>query len=150
MREVEPYSLPMKKKEFEICVRGIIQKQGKILVCKNKVKDYYFFPGGHVDFGESAKDALIRELKEELNVSVRGVSFIGATENIFQEGGQKKHEFNLVFSVKAEKVKDKSMEDHLEFYFFDIKRFAKEKVLPTTLKEQVLKWLKDKKTFWIT
>jgi len=139
----------MKKKEFEILVRGIIRKQGKILVCKRKDRNYYFFPGGHVNFGESAKKALTRELKEELNLSVQGVSFIGAMENIFREDGLKKHEFNLVYSVQAKDAQDKSAEDNLDFFFFDIKRFSKERVLPTAMKEQVLKWLKDKKIFWI-
>jgi len=137
----------MKNKEFEICVRGVIQKQGKILVCKNKAKDYYFFPGGHIDFGESAKDALIRELKEELNISIKSISFIGAMENIFKEDGQKHHELNFVFNVKAEKIKDKSMEDHLDFFFFNTKQFARKRVLPTALKKQVLRWLRDKKPF---
>lgn len=138
----------MKNKEFEICVRGIIQKQGKILVCKNKVKNYYFFPGGHIDFGESTKNALIRELKEELNISIKKISFIGAMENIFREEEKKHHEFNLVFSVKVEKVKDKSMEDHLGFFFFNTKQFSKKRVLPIALTKAVLKWLKDKKPFW--
>ncbi|MFH1657216.1 MAG: NUDIX domain-containing protein [bacterium] len=139
----------MKKKEFEICVRGIIQKQDKILLCKRKDRNYYFLPGGHVDFGENAKEALIRELKEELNISLQGVSFVGGMENIFQEDGLKKHEFNLVYSVKTNSARDKSVEDHLDFFFFDIKRFAEEKVLPVALKEQVLKWLKNKKIFWV-
>ena len=55
------------KNKFELCVRGIIEKDGKILVCKRKDKDYYFFPGGHIEFGERAKQALIRELNEEYN-----------------------------------------------------------------------------------
>ena len=107
----------MKNKEFEVCTRGIIQKQDKILVCKNKTKNYYFFPGGHVNFGESAKETLIRELKEELNNSIKSISFIGAMENVFKEDGQKHHEINLVFNIKARKAEDKSMEEHLDFFF---------------------------------
>lgn len=42
-------------KKVEVLVRAIIQIQGKILVCRKIGKDYYFFPGGHVDFGESAR-----------------------------------------------------------------------------------------------
>ncbi len=53
------------KKHFEVCVRGVIIRRGKILVCRHKEKKYYFFPGGHIDFGETAEAALLRELKEE-------------------------------------------------------------------------------------
>jgi len=147
----------MKKKQFEICVRGVIQKQNKILVCWHKEKKHYFFPGGHIEFGESAKKALIRELKEELDIVVKKLSFIGTVENIYIEKRDKykehlgkHHEINLVFSVSAEKVKDKSLEDHIDFFFLDTKQFAKRRVLPLTLKKQVLKWLKDRKNFWIT
>lgn len=147
----------MKKKQFEICVRGIIQKRGKILVCWQKEKKYYFLPGGHIEFGEAAKPALIRELKEELNIIVKKLSFAGIAENIYIERNDKHkehrgkhHEINLVFSVLAEKIKDKSLEDHIDFCFLDKKEFARKKVLPLVLKEEILKWLKDKKPFWVS
>jgi len=43
---------------FEVCVRAVIQNRGKILVCFYKEKGYYFFPGGHLKFGESIPQAL--------------------------------------------------------------------------------------------
>jgi len=46
-----------KKNEVEILVRAVIQIKGKILVCKKVGRDYYFFPGGHLEFGENAKEA---------------------------------------------------------------------------------------------
>ena len=140
----------MKNKEFEICVRAIIRRGNKILVCKhkNKHKNDYFFPGGHIDFGESAREALSRELKEELDISLEKISFMGAVENIFKHDGKNHHEINFVFDVKAKKVKDKSLEDHLDFLFLDIKQFSKKRVLPIALRKQVLKWLKNKKVFW--
>ena len=137
-------------KAFEVCVRAVIRRENKILVCRRKDKDYYFFPGGHVEFGESAQKALVRELKEELDLPVQKVSFIGSMENVFNEDYKKKHEFNLVFDVQARDVRDKSAEDHLEFHFFDLKRLAKERVLPIDLRDQVLKWLGDKKIFWVS
>jgi len=72
-------------KNVEICVRAIIQSKGRILVCWHKEKRYYFFPGGHVDFGEMAESALSRELKEELDITVKNSSFIGVAENIYNE-----------------------------------------------------------------
>lgn len=142
-------------RNIEICVRAIIQSKGKILVCWHKEKKYYFFPGGHIEFGEMAGPALIRELKEELDIIVKKISFIGVVENIYiekkdkhKEHRGKHHEINLVFSVSAERIKNKSLEDHIDFVFLDIRRFAKERVLPIALKKQVLKWLKDKKSFW--
>jgi len=137
-----------KNKNFEVCARAIIQDNGKILVCYEKGNDYYFTPGGHVEFGESAKEALCRELKEELNISIKKCSFIGAVENVFVQNGENHHELDLVFNVEAENISDKSEEDHIDFLFMDIERFSKEKILPIVLQKSLLKWLKDKKMFW--
>ena len=136
------------KNQFELCVRAIIKQRGKILVCWHKEKKYYFFPGGHIDFGETAEKALLRELKEELDIVVRKLSFIGIVENIYKERGEKHHEINLVFNVLADKLKDKSLEDHIDFVFLNKKDFLKEKVLPIALQKNIIKWLKNKKVFW--
>lgn len=138
------------KNEVEICARAVIRNRGKILVCWHKLKKYYFFPGGHVDFGEAAESALMRELKEELDIRVKKVSFIGIVENIYKDKDDKEkhHEINLVFEVFAEKTKDKSKEDHIDFVFLDSKEFQKEKILPLSLRKSIIKWLKDKKIFW--
>ena len=52
------------KNQFEICVRAIIRRGNKILVCIGKKSGIYFFPGGHIEYGETAEAALKRELKE--------------------------------------------------------------------------------------
>lgn len=138
------------KKEIEVLVRAIIQEKGKILVCKKIGKKYYFFPGGHVEFGESAKEALVRELKEELGLKIKKSNFIGGSEHLFTEDGKKHHEINLVFDVKIDKLTFKSKEDYLEFFLKTKKGFLKEKVLPKVLTKAVLKWLKTKNLFWVS
>ena len=135
-------------KNFEVCVRAIILHKNKVLVCWSKKGKHYFFPGGHVDFEESAEEALKRELKEELHISVRKLEFIGTIENIYVEDRQKHHEINLVLSVKADKIKTKSKENCIVFELIDITKFSKIKIYPIALKKAVLKWLKDKKPFW--
>ena len=145
----------MPKKEIEVLVRIIIQDKGKILICKKigkdyRGKDYYFFPGGHVEFGESAKEALDRELKEELGLKIKKCSFVGGSEHLFTEDGEKHHEINLAFDVKADKLKLKSREIHIEFFLKTKKELSKEKVLPKVLTKAILKWLKGKKPFWVS
>jgi len=137
------------KNKIEILVRAIIQNNGKVLVCRKIGKRYYFFPGGHITFGENIKQALAREIKEELGLFIKDYSFIGALENIYIEDLEKHHEIILVFEVKVDNLKLQSKENHLEFFLKDEKEFIKEKVLPATLKRAVLKWLKDKKPFWV-
>jgi len=138
----------MKNKEFEICVRAIIFGKNGILICKDKKKGYYFFPGGHLRFGEKIQDAISREIKEELNVKVKKIKFIGLVDNFYGEAGEKHHEINLVFDTKVDKISERSRENHIDFLFFDKNRFKKEKVLPIALQKSILKWLKNKKIFW--
>ena len=123
-------------------VRAIIRDKGKFLVCKKIGRNYYFFPGGHVEFGESAKKALARELKEELGLKIKKCSFTGGSEHLFQEDGKKHHEINLAFEVKVNKLKFKSREGHLQFFLKSKKELSQEKVLPEVLTKAILEWFK--------
>jgi len=136
--------------KFEVCIRAIIRDKNKILVCWSKEKGYYFFPGGHLNFGESIPKALSREIREELGIGVKDYSFAGLVDNIYKEDNQKHHEINLVFNVIPDKISEKSKENHIDFVFFDKNKFSKEKVLPIALQKAILRWLKNKKVFWVS
>ena len=49
-----------------IRVGAIIIKDNKVLMVKNNRDDYYYSVGGRIQFGETAEQAIIREIKEEL------------------------------------------------------------------------------------
>lgn len=51
-------------------VRGIIIKDKKVLLVTGHGADFYWTPGGGVEAGETVVEALHREIKEELGVSV--------------------------------------------------------------------------------
>lgn len=51
-------------------VRGIISRNGKIAMVHSLKYDYYKFPGGGIEQGESRLDALMREVKEESGLLV--------------------------------------------------------------------------------
>lgn len=138
------------KNKTEILVRAVIQDGNKVLVCKKLNKRYFFFPGGHLEFGESAKDALARELKEELGVAVKKCSFIGGSEHTFVEDGIKHHEINLAFDTSVKKINTKSQENHLKFLLLDKNSLVKEKVLPLVLAQAIFRWFKNKKPFWVS
>lgn len=146
----------MKTKDFnkkesqniEIISRAFILVDDKVLLCKQVGRDYCFFPGGHVEFGESAKEALMREIKEETGALIQNFNFIGTVEHNWEANNQKHHEINLVFSGRIKKADFQSREDHIEFVLKDLKSFAKEKVLPMILRDALVKWLKNKQPFW--
>jgi hypothetical protein len=83
-----------------------------------------------------------------LGIKIKKFSLIGLVDNFYEEEGKKHHEINLVFNVIPEKIISESKENHISFFFFDKKKFSKEKVLPIALKKAILEWQKDKKFFW--
>ena len=62
---------------------GVIEKDGKILIAKRKsgkcVGNKWEFPGGKLESGETIRECLKRELKEELNFTVEIGDFIGSS-----------------------------------------------------------------------
>ena len=62
-------------------VAGIIWKNNKFLIAKRNAKkdqgNLWEFPGGKVEKGESYENALVREIKEELNADIQVKEYIG-------------------------------------------------------------------------
>jgi 8-oxo-dGTP diphosphatase len=62
-------------------VAGIIERDGRILICRRRADQAHAlkweFPGGKVEPGESAGEALRRELAEELAIEIDGCEEIG-------------------------------------------------------------------------
>lgn len=59
-------------KEIKV-VAAIIQKENKILATKRGYGEFinmWEFPGGKIEPGETKKQALVREIKEELNIEI--------------------------------------------------------------------------------
>lgn len=50
---------------------GILIKNRRLLVERSKGKEFFIAPGGSVETGETAKQALVRELMEEFQISVQ-------------------------------------------------------------------------------
>ena len=51
-------------------VRGIIIRDGRVAMVHSLKYDYYKYPGGGIEPGETMEDALIREVAEESGLSV--------------------------------------------------------------------------------
>jgi NADH pyrophosphatase NudC (nudix superfamily) len=59
--------------------RGIILTVRK----KDPKKGLLDLPGGFTDYNESMEQALVRELKEELNIGVKEISYFGSFPNVY-------------------------------------------------------------------
>lgn len=106
-------------KKFHLISRAVILKNNHILLARQKGADNTFLPGGHIEIGESAKNALKRELKEELNFEIKVKRYLGAVEVDWKETEVKHYEINHIFMADIINFDTNnnliSCENHLEF-----------------------------------
>lgn len=115
---------------IETIARGVCVRDGKILLCKAKGGSSTYLPGGHIEFGETGREALRREIREEIGAEASVGRFIGVVENAFTQHGKPHAEINLVyeFDMDAESVRAK--EDWIEFEWCDVGGLAEANLLP--------------------
>ena len=85
--------------KFNYRVCAIILSDGKILAMKDERSPYFYLPGGRVKMGETAEDAVIRELEEELGIMPKIVRPLWLNQAFFVEDvdGLHYHELCLYF-----------------------------------------------------
>ena len=108
---------------IEVIARGVCVQEGKILLCKAKGGPTTYLPGGHIEFGETGRQALVREVKEELGVDAETGAFLGVVENAFEQHGKPHAEINLVYELKLPAATPPcAREDWIEFEWRDRSR----------------------------
>ena len=120
----------------ETIVRGVLVDNGKVLLCRAKGGKTSYLPGGHIDFGETASEALVREMREECGVEVEVGRFLGVIENSFLQHGKKHCEINLVYEMTAPSLPKKivSKEDWISFEWASSRAFASKRLLPESIR----------------
>lgn len=133
---------------FNYRVCGIITHGGKILAMKNGRTPYYFLPGGRVRLGETVEDAVLREIREELEIDARIVRPLWFNQGFFTEDvtGEQFHEICLYFLMdishtgllsrgKRFTVNENGQQHRFEWLDFD--RLKDEYFYPIFLREKI-------------
>jgi 8-oxo-dGTP diphosphatase len=85
-------------------------------------------------FGESAPQALIREIQEELGIGCRVKRFLGLVEHQWESKGELQCEVNQIFEVELPNLEDPtSKEPKLEFFWSPINELHQKQLEPEPL-----------------
>lgn len=84
---------------FSYGVGGVLIHQGKALFQHVPGDDGYAIVGGHVAFGETTTETLIREFREELHADIRVERLLMVGEIFFPWGDRPCHQISLYYLV---------------------------------------------------
>jgi 8-oxo-dGTP pyrophosphatase MutT (NUDIX family) len=84
---------------FNYRVAAVCIEDGHVLLNRITKLGFWFLPGGRVEVNEESIEALRRELREELGVSVRIGRLIWVAESFFADVGRPFHEIALYYGV---------------------------------------------------
>ncbi|MFW9827808.1 MAG: NUDIX hydrolase [Candidatus Thorarchaeota archaeon] len=85
---------------FNYRVAGVAINNNRVLLQKSILEDFWFLPGGRCEFLEVSKDALIREMKEEIGLKVKIVRLLYFVENFFFLNEKHYHEISVLYLME--------------------------------------------------
>lgn len=91
-----------KKRRIRPLALCVFCRAGRIFLARgydsHKRSIFYRPIGGRIEFGERGCQAVVRELREEINAEVTDLKYLGALENIFEYEGAAGHEIALIYA----------------------------------------------------
>ncbi|MBI4735100.1 MAG: NUDIX domain-containing protein, partial [candidate division NC10 bacterium] len=98
--------------------------EGKILLQRRSDNGLWGLPGGSVEIGESVRDAIVREVREETGLTVEGVCLIGVYSDpkvqvVRSPDGNVVHYISSVFACRILAGTLQTCDETLDLQFFD-------------------------------
>ena len=123
--------------EIETIARGVCVKDGKVLLCRGKGLGSTYLPGGHIEFGETGAEALVREIKEETGLESTAGKLLGVVENSFLQHGEKHCEINLVYELSIANGDVTAQEDWIGFEWCPLTNLDAANLLPVDIRRLI-------------
>lgn len=131
---------------FNHRVAAVILQNNSLLAQKNTKTGAYYLVGGRIRFGESSREALVREVREELAITVTDFLPLWINECFFIDEGKKFHEVGMYYLVDIHSTNFNNYETVFKtqeknrtntFEWLDITKLDKVKLYPEFIKEEI-------------
>ena len=91
--------------DIDVIAKGLIMtNDGKFIIAQRSDSLEWDAPGGHLMEGEEAPYAFWREVKEELDLDVRGVKHLGSMDTVWQGNSKLVHYFLSMVPYSSQEV----------------------------------------------
>jgi len=133
---------------FNYRAYAMILHDQKILAMRDERSPYYYLPGGRVSLGETAEEAVLREVEEELCITPKIIQPLWLNQAFFTEdvSGEHYHELCVYFLMDASEtelisrgerfVREEGRHTHI-FEWLSFDRLKDEYFYPLFLKKDI-------------
>jgi len=84
---------------FKLRSAAILVRDGRLLLHRGTDQDVWYLPGGTGEFGETSRDTLVRELREELYVDADVGRLLFVVEHFFETPARRWHQIASLFET---------------------------------------------------
>ena len=133
--------------KFYYRVGAVMLNGDRLLAMRDERSPYFYLPGGRVKLGETAEQAVVREIQEELHVTAEIVRPLWLNQAFFKEAtdGLRYHELCVYFLLDVSNTGLPSSGDRFcltegercSFEWLSFERLKDEHFYPTFLKEAI-------------
>ena len=85
---------------FNYRVVGVAIHENSVLLHQGEGEDFWTFPGGRAEFGETAEQTLKREMREEIGADVEVIRLLWFVESFYTYADIQTHEIALYFLMR--------------------------------------------------
>ncbi len=133
---------------FNYRVCAVIINDEKLLAMRDERSPYFYLPGGRVKLHETAEAAVLREVKEELNIDAEIIRPLWVNQGFFTEdvSGERFHELCFYFLIDISQTellaKGNAFRMHEgyhvhDFEWLEFERLKDEFIYPAFIKTQI-------------